>query len=88
MSKRVNAEVKVRKGESVEKAMRKLKKILKKSGLFDELKERRYYEKPSVKRRKKKVQRQRLIDKQNKLRKLEEERLYKPKPKRKKRRDR
>jgi small subunit ribosomal protein S21 len=68
--------------------MRKLKKILKKSGLFDELKERRYYEKPSVKRRKKKVLRQRLIDKQNKLRKLEEERLYKPKPKRKKRRDR
>lgn len=84
---RVNAEVKVRRGESVEKAMRKLKKILKKTGFLDELRERRYYEKPSVTRRKNKAKRQRLIDKQNKLRKLEEERLYKPKKRRKKRRD-
>ena len=82
--KPVHAEVKVRRGEPIEKAMRRLKKMIKKSGLLDEIKKRRHYEKPSVTKRKQKISRQRLIDKQNKLRKLDEERLYKRKPRRKK----
>ena len=85
MSKRpVHAEVKVRRGEPIEKAIRRLKKMIKKIGLIDEIKKRRHYEKPSVDRRRKKINRQRLIDKQNKLRKLDEEKLYKRKSKRKK----
>ncbi len=83
MPRRVNASVKVGKGESVESAMRKLKKILKKDGFFEELKERQYYEKPSEKRRKAKAHRQRLINKQNRLRELEEERPYRRQAKRK-----
>ena len=90
MSKRpVHAEVKVRRGEPVERALRRLKKIIKKIGLTDEIKERKYFEKPSTTRRKKKLNRQRLIDKQNKLRDLgviglDEERIHKRKSKRKK----
>jgi small subunit ribosomal protein S21 len=36
---------------NVEKALRVMKKKLKKEGIFDEMKERRYYQKPSEKRR-------------------------------------
>ena len=37
----------------IEKALRVLKKKLSKEGFYAELKERRYYDKPSVKRKKK-----------------------------------
>ena len=90
MSKRpVHAEVKVRRGEPLEKAIRRLKKMIKKIGLIDEIKKRKHYEKPSVDRRRKKLNRQRLIEKQNKLRDLgviglDEERIHKRKSKRKK----
>ena len=43
-------EVKVR-DNNVDKAMRKLKKKLDKEGVMWELRQRRYYEKPSLKRR-------------------------------------
>lgn len=45
-------EIKVEKGE-LEKALRILKREMQKSGLLKELKKRRHYEKPSVKRKKK-----------------------------------
>jgi small subunit ribosomal protein S21 len=45
--------VKLEKGASLEKVLRKLKKQLEKEGLFKELKKREYYEKPNQKRRKK-----------------------------------
>jgi len=44
-------EVKVRKGEPIEKALRKLKKKLDKEGTLKELRNRRYYEKPSEAKR-------------------------------------
>ena len=47
------AEVKVRRGESVDKALRRLKKKLDKEGIMREIRAHRYYEKPSEKRRRK-----------------------------------
>ncbi|MBU1693309.1 MAG: 30S ribosomal protein S21 [Verrucomicrobia bacterium] len=47
------SEVKVRKGESVEKALRRLKKKMDKEGIMREIRSHRHYEKPSEKRRRK-----------------------------------
>lgn len=47
------AEVKVKKGETVDKALRRLKKKLDKEGLMREIRAHRYYEKPSERRRRK-----------------------------------
>jgi small subunit ribosomal protein S21 len=46
-------QVKVRKGETVEKALRRLKKILDKEGIMKEIRAHRYFEKPCEKRRRK-----------------------------------
>jgi small subunit ribosomal protein S21 len=46
-------EVKVRKGESLDKALRRLKKRLDKEGVLQDAKTKRYYEKPCEKRRRK-----------------------------------
>ena len=43
--------VKVRGGESVDRALKKLKKLLDKEGVMKTLKARRYYDKPSVRKR-------------------------------------
>ena len=45
--------VKIKKGESVEKALRRLKKIMDKEGTLRDLRAHRYFEKPSEKRRRK-----------------------------------
>lgn len=47
------AEIKIRKGESVDKALRRLKKKLDKEGIMREIRAKRYYEKPSEKKRRK-----------------------------------
>ncbi|MFA4945568.1 MAG: 30S ribosomal protein S21 [Lentisphaeria bacterium] len=45
------SEVKLKKGEPIEKALRRLKKKLDKEGTLKELRNRRHFEKPSEKRR-------------------------------------
>ena len=45
------SEIKVKKGEPIDKALRRLKKKLDKEGTLKELRNRRHYEKPSEKRR-------------------------------------
>ena len=45
--------VRLRKGEPVEKALKRLKKIMDKEGLMKQLRAGRYFEKPCEKRRKK-----------------------------------
>jgi small subunit ribosomal protein S21 len=46
------SEVRLKRGESVDKALRRLKKKMDKEGTLKEIRNRRYYEKPSeVKRR-------------------------------------
>ena len=47
------AQVKIRKGESVDRALKRLKKILDKEGIMKEIRAHRYFEKPSEKRRRK-----------------------------------
>ncbi|MFT5124301.1 MAG: small subunit ribosomal protein S21 [Kiritimatiellia bacterium] len=46
-------EVRLKKGESVDRALRRLKKKLDKEGTMRELRARRHYEKPSEKKRRK-----------------------------------
>ena len=46
-------EVKLKKGESVERALRRLKKKLDKEGTLREVRAHRHYEKPSEKKRRK-----------------------------------
>ncbi len=45
-------EVKVKRGQRADKALRILKKKMLREGIFDEVKKRRYFEKPSQKRQK------------------------------------
>ena len=45
------SEVKVKKGESIDRALRRLKKKMDKEGTLKEIRNRRYYEKPSEIRR-------------------------------------
>ncbi|AMA72354.1 MULTISPECIES: 30S ribosomal protein S21 [Aneurinibacillus] len=47
------AEVRVRKNESLDQALRRFKRDCSKDGVLAELKKRRHYEKPSIKRKKK-----------------------------------
>ena len=46
-------EIKIKKGESLEKALRRLKKRLDREGVLREVRNHRYYEKPSERRRRK-----------------------------------
>jgi small subunit ribosomal protein S21 len=49
----VIAEVRVKRGESVDRALRRLKKKLDKEGVMREIRAHRHYEKPSEKKRRK-----------------------------------
>ena len=44
-------EIKLRKGEPIERALRRLREKLERNGIFDEMRRRRFYEKPSDRRR-------------------------------------
>jgi len=46
-------EIKLKKGESVEKALRRLKKKIDREGILKEVRNHRHYEKPSERRRRK-----------------------------------
>jgi small subunit ribosomal protein S21 len=47
----VTTEVRVKKGEPIDKALRRLKKKMDKEGTLKEIRNRRYYEKPSETKR-------------------------------------
>ena len=52
----MSVEIKMRRGEPVEKALRRLKRKLDREGVIRDVRSKRYFEKPSeIKRRKKKV---------------------------------
>ncbi|MBN2301964.1 MAG: 30S ribosomal protein S21 [Lentisphaerae bacterium] len=46
-------QVRLKKGEAVERALKRLKKIMDKEGMMKQLRANRYFEKPSEKKRKK-----------------------------------
>ena len=61
-------EVKIREGESFERALRKFKKEWERSGILAELKKRQHYEKPSVRLKKKRLAaRKRFLKKKKKF---------------------
>lgn len=68
MSKTVNVVITPKKNESPERMIRRFTKKVKKEGILEEVRERRYYVKPSQKRRKKRLERKRV------MRKLQEQR--------------
>ncbi|MFA5811930.1 MAG: 30S ribosomal protein S21 [bacterium] len=47
--------IKVREGETFEQALRRFKKQCEKAGILSELRKREYYEKPSIKQKKKRI---------------------------------
>lgn len=47
------SEIRVRKNESLDSALRRFKRNISKDGVLAEIKKRKHYEKPSVKRKKK-----------------------------------
>ena len=65
MAKIVNAEVKARRGESIERMIRRFIKTVKKEGILEEYREKMYYEKPSDRKRKIKSRQQRIAEKKN-----------------------
>lgn len=68
MSKTVNVVITPRKNESPERMIRRFTKKVKKEGILEEVRDRAYYVKPSQKRRKKRLERKRV------MRKLQQER--------------
>jgi len=63
MSKTVNVVITPRKNESPERMIRRFTKKVKKEGILEEVRERAYYVKPSQKRRKKRLERKRVMRK-------------------------
>jgi len=83
--KPINVEVYIRRGDSVDRAIHRFNKKVKKSGVLEDFIKRKFYEKPSVKRNKRNRMRKRLIEKENQERREEERNLYRRKPKGKRR---
>ena len=67
MRRPINVQVPVRRGESLERAIRRFSKKVKKEGIMDTILKRRFYEKPSTKRRKKKLRIKRIHEQNKKL---------------------
>jgi ribosomal protein S21 len=57
----VHVEIQIRDQEQVERMIKKFSRKVKKCGILDEVRERRYFTKKSEKRRMKKLEKQRLI---------------------------
>ena len=60
MGKPVHVEIIIRDQSQVERMIKKFTKKVKRSGLLDDLKERRYYTKKSLKRRLKRVRKKKM----------------------------
>lgn len=65
MSRAVNVEVVARGNMPGEVLIKKFNRAVKKSGIIQEVRERRYYQKPSDKKRKERIRRKKLIKKAN-----------------------
>jgi len=57
----------LKKRENIDKALRRLKKAVAKEGIFAELKERQYFQKPGDKKRKKSIRARARIRKEERL---------------------
>ena len=70
MTNPVNVQVVARGNMPAEVLIKKFNRAVKKSGIIQEVRERRYYEKPSDKRRKERIRRKKLIKKRNQEQRL------------------
>jgi|TARA_R110000796_G_scaffold175738_1_gene292718 small subunit ribosomal protein S21 len=61
--KNINVEIVPRNNESVERLLKRFTRKLKKEGIIQEVRDRRYYEKPSAKKAKVAKQRKKILDK-------------------------
>jgi len=61
--KPANVETKIKKGDNIERAIKRFVKKVKKERIIDDLRERMYYEKPSVIKRRMKKRRKATLDK-------------------------
>ena len=59
----INVETVVRKGENIERAIKRFTKKIKKETIIEDVRERRYYEKPSEVKRRLKKRRKAVLDK-------------------------
>ena len=59
----VNVQVKARRNESTENLIKRFSRKVKREGVLEEVKNRKYYEKPSVRRRREKARRKRTLKK-------------------------
>jgi len=63
MGKGYHVEVKARRNEPTEKLIRRFSKKVREERIIEEARERMYYIKPSVKRRREKIRRKKVLDK-------------------------
>ena len=69
MSRSINVEVRPRfRDEPIERMIKRFARKVKKSGVLEDVRHRRCYEKPSLKRRKKAAQRKKVLNKLKPLR--------------------
>ena len=68
----VHVDIAVYNQDMVEKLIKKFSRKVKKCGVLDELKKKRYYEKPSIDRRRQKINRKRKNEIENEKRKKRE----------------
>ena len=61
--KSTNVEIELRRNEDIERAIKRFIKKVKKEKIIEDLRERKYYEKPSVIKRKLKKRRKAVLDK-------------------------
>ena len=61
--KNINVEIVPRNNESVERLLKRFTRKIKKEGIIQEVRDRRYYEKPSAKKAKVAKQRKKILDK-------------------------
>jgi len=73
MSRPIRVEIIAKRNENPESLIKKFIKKVKKEGIIDEIRERKYYKKPSVLRREKAVRRKYMIQKLNEERKRKNE---------------
>ena len=78
MAKGMNISVKPRhRNDTAERMIRRFTKKVKKSGILDDVRNRRHYEKPSVKRRRKKIAHKRACERALKKEKAKNKTNYK-----------
>ena len=80
-SRAVNASVYPRKDESPERLIKRFIKKVKKEGIMETVRDRKYYKKPSEVRREKAIKRQRQLDKLKAAAKAKESTTYRKKRK-------